>query len=496
MKALKVMLLASLILAIAVPMASAQLGTWDSSFNIINLDTTSTATVSVTFYAEDGTPQSIACLRGSPCELANPFTLAPGAKEEIYVPGVPGLADGRYSVVVSADRPIAAIASLAGNDNNSFYTASYTGMEDKSQVSMFLPGVQWQFYAWDSHFSTQNLTAADQDISVEFYAEGSNTVCHTEGPHSTPMYSSWHLDVGALDLSACNVDGVAGYNGSAKVTAAGPIAVVDNQTTNPASADCLGCHFEVAYSGFVQGETTLYVPDLYLHSFPATGSTGWNSSMNVQNVGTADTVVTIDFKTSPEVIITKTLTPNQGWLVYLPSVAGLPDSPWDTFSALITTDGQSVVAIVSAANPLFQAMTYNAVLGGGATVAVPTVMRLYYGWDSSFVTQNLGSDPVVVHVVYSANANPAGPVWAGASYDSAAIASGDSLLIYQGNGDDALFAATGERVPEGYTGGVILTITSGTGPIAAVVNTTNGPGQMFGTPGDGDWSTSFNAINQ
>ncbi len=492
MKALKVMLMGLLILGIAVPMASAQVGTWDSSFNIINLDPAADAQVTVMFYDDAGASPSVPCLRGDPCELPNPFTLGPGEKEEIYVPGIPGLAAGRYSVVISADKPIAAIASLVGNDAMSFYNGSYTGLDDQGQISMFLPGIQWDFYAWDSHLSTQNLTGSAQDITVEFYEEGSNTVCYTAGPQSTPAYSSWHLDTSTLDLSACDVDGNPGYNGSAKVMAAAPIAVIDNQTTDPASPYCLGCHFESSYSGFIEGATELYVPDLYHKSFPV-GSTGWDSSLNIQNVGTADTVVTVDFMTSPAVQITATLSPNEGWLVYLPAVPGLPTSPWDTFAATISTDGEDVVAIVNSANPIFQAMTYNATAEGGSTVAVPTVMYHYYGWDSSFVVQNLGPDAVVVHVAYSANANPLGPAWPGAAYDTAAIAPGDSLLIYQGNGDVNLPAP---GLPEGYTGGVILTITSGTGPLAAVVNTTNGPGQMDGNPGYGDWSTSFNAINQ
>lgn len=492
MKALKLALLALGILALAVPMAGAQVGTWDSSFNVINLDTTGSASVEVTFYDESGSTLPVTCLRGAPssCELDNPFTLAPGAKEEIYVPGIEQLPNGRYSVVISADRPIAAIASLAGNDLNNFYTASYTGLEDEGQVQMFMPGIQWNFYSWDSHLSIQNLTNAAQNITVQFLTEGSAAVCHTEGPHSTPAYASWHLDVGALDLSACDT-GTDGFNGSAIISAAGPIAAVDNQTTDPADPFCPGCHFETAYNGFIEGATTLYVPDLYHKSFPV-GHTGWDSSLNIQNVGGGDTVVTVTFQTSPAVAITDTLSPSEGWLIYLPSVAGLPTSPWDTFSAIITTDGGNVVAIVNTANPLNQAMTYNATASGGTTVAVPTVMRNYYGWDSSFVVQNLGNNDLVVHVSYSANANPGGPPYSGGAYDTGPIAPGDSLLIYQGDGDPNL----SEPLPEGYTGGVILTIVSGNGPMAAVVNTTNGPGQMQGIPGPGDWTTSFNAINQ
>ena len=212
MKMLKVVVLGVLVLAIAVPLAGAQVGTWDSSISIINLGGAS-ATVEVTFFDAIGASPTVTCLRGTPgpsCQLTNPFSLAAGAKEEIYLPAVSQLPNGRYSAVVSADQPIAAIGAMTGVDVNKYFTGGYTG-EGAGATSMYLPGIQWNFYAWDSHLSIQNLTGSPQDITVQFYTEGTNTVCNTQGPHSTPAYSSWHLDTGALSLSACDT-GTDGFN--------------------------------------------------------------------------------------------------------------------------------------------------------------------------------------------------------------------------------------------------------------------------------------------
>jgi hypothetical protein len=492
MKSAKVLVLALLIVMTAVPLVGAQQGVWDSSFNILNLGSTD-ASVTVNFYDDNGVMTEPACLRyvDTTCDLPNPFTLAAGAKEEIFLAAMgTDLPDGRYSVVVSADQPIAAIGQLVGNDSNNYYTGAYTGLEDDGQMEMYMPGIQAGFYGWDSHLSIQNLTASAQGVTVEFYTEGTSTVCHTETPAAdVPAYSSWHLDTTTLDLSACDT-GTDGFNGAAIVTSdAGPLAVIDNQTTTGTG------YFEVAYSGFVAGSDMLYAPSVFRGAYPPGG---WNTSFNILNTGAAAVTVTVTINASDNSYeISNSLDPLQGWFIYPPSdMPTLPVYEWEALSAVIDAAGGEVVAIINSANTLQQALTYNAMDAGGSTVAVPIVSRNYYGWDTAVAVQNMGPDDVVVHVVYSENANPYGTPWTGGEYDTPAIGSGESLQLYQGNGDDLLFAATGDSVPETYTGGAILTITSGTGPIAAVVNTTNGPGQVDQNPGPGDWSTSFNAINQ
>ncbi|MBN1484046.1 MAG: hypothetical protein JXA37_04940 [Chloroflexia bacterium] len=493
MKTMKALALTLLLVLTAVPLVGAQTGVWDSSFQVINLGG-ETASVSVVFYEDDGTAHDVACLRyvGTDCDLPNPFSLDAGAKEEIFLGAIgDDLPDDRYSVVISADQPIASVGSLVGNDAGNFYNGSYTGLEDDGQMEMYLPGSMWGYYSWNSHISAQNLTGDDLDLTVNFYLEGSTTVCATEGPETVPAYSSWHLDTETLDLSACDFNGD-GFNGAAVVSAAGAIAAIDNQTTGG------GSYFEQSYTGFLEGADTLYAPSFFRGAFPPGN---WNTSLNIMNIGAAASHVVVTVNTPDgAVTIEDDLDPYQGWLIYPPvDMPTLPIYAWNEMSALIEGDaGAELVAIANSANSLMQAQTYNALTvdEGGATVAVPIVSRNYYGWDTSMAIQNLGPDALVAHVSYSANANPYGTVWAGAEYDTASIASGQALAIFQGNGDDALFAATGERIPETYTGGAIVTITSGTGPIAAVINTTNGPGQVDNDPGPGDWSTSLNAISQ
>jgi hypothetical protein len=151
MKKLAVLiLLASLV---AVP-AYAQLGDTDnSSFVIQNLGA-GPATVTVTFYNEAGnpfTPNPI--LTG----VANPFTLAAGQKQDIYMPAVLGLADGRYSVVIESTEPIGVVANLIGQSAGGapFYNGSYSGF-DMGATTIYFPSTQYRFYNWNSLMSVQN----------------------------------------------------------------------------------------------------------------------------------------------------------------------------------------------------------------------------------------------------------------------------------------------------------------------------------------------------
>lgn len=478
--------------------------TWDSSFNISNLGDVH-ALVNVYFYQQGGNaivPDCLRYIQGS-CDLENPFILDAGAKEEIYMQATGAqLANTRYAVVVRSDQPIATIGSFLATDGQDYLAGSYTALEDLGQTKMYLPGVQSHFYGWDSTISVQNLGGSSQDISVTFYRENTNTTCYTAGPQSVPAYAAWHLDTSSLSLTPCDANGD-GFNGAAVVEGSAPLAAVDNQVSSSGSS-LTGL---ISYNGFASGAPTLYIPDLYRNTFPPGN---WESSINIMNVGDSDSTVSVYYSpTEPLVYSQRTLAPYEGWLLYLPvDVPGLPESTWSTYSAKINSTGGNVVAIVNSASSSGQAMTYNATSSGGQAVAVPVVSRNYYGWDTSFAVQNLGGNSVTVDVEYSPNANPLGPTWSGASYTLPAIEGQESLLVYQGNGDNYLCEATGgswdnnqgclgggESLPENYTGSAILTIGSGSGPIAVVINQTNGPGQA-GNPGDGDWSASFNGVNK
>jgi len=135
----------------------------------------------------------------------------------------------------------------------------------------------------------------------------------------------------------------------------------------------------------------------------------------------------------------------------------------------------SLVAVVNAANGS-QAQTYNAVGSGTATVGIPSVMKSYYGWNTSVTCQNVGSTATTLHVAYDG--------YAANAYDTASLIGGATVEVY----------TPGEAfLPASHQGGATVTANTDGASIACIVNFNNAT-QMGSTIGD--WSMSYNAFNK
>lgn len=486
MKTLKILALGLLMVLVAVPMVGAQ--TWDSSFNVVNLGTTD-AEVSVTFYNEAGAAYAPTILYTSGGSVTNPFMLGVGTSVEIlpFLSPDADLPAGRYSVVISSDQQIAAIANLTtwiAQEGAPYFNGSYSGAEDLGETAMYMPAIVWDYYGWNSAVSIQNLSMDDATITVDFYDEQSNTVCTTYDPGAAvPGFSSLHVDVAAMDLSACDMDGDTYYNGSAVINSTMPVAAVDNQTV------LVGGWYGPAgrtqtYNGFLmsQANDTLFIPGLYYLYY------GWDSSFNVQNLGGTDADVTVTY--SDGFVTTETIPPNGSFLFYQWAEGQAGDHAAGTyFSAVVESDaGQPLVAVVNAATnqsdgywaPLNQSQSYSAFPGGGTNVSFPLIMMNYYDWYTSYTVQNVGANDVNLLVSY-------GGVPTCQNVAAGPIASGDSLEIYQGA--DSLCG----DLAAGYRNAVTVDVVEVDGSIIGIVNQTNFTNRD-NTTTTGDWSQSYNGL--
>ena len=474
MKTLKALIVVLVLLAVVVPVASAQLGDCDrSSFSIQNLGT-SAATVTVYFYDEAGTESQPADLGGG---QPNPFSLDPGAQYQVYVPGIPSLADGRYSVVIESTEPVAVIANMigytgaCGAGNWPAFNGSYNGF-DAGAGTYYMPSIVYAYSNWNSLISIQNVNATTADIEITIKDPRGNPDV-TQSWTAVPAYASVHLD---LEGSAIGL--VAGLNGSAIVESSLPVAVVDNQTAYGG-----GNGLTQTYNGFASGgaATKFFAPALY-NMFPA--ANGWRSSINVQNVGAATTNVTVSFSDGgvDMACSNNPLDPGESCLLTMVSRA---DGNTE-FSGVINSDSQPIVAIVNASNGnKKEAQTYSAIAdGSGAeTVSFPLVMKTFPGptggWDTNFLVQNIGAaDCASLLVEYSDDVNSGA---AGPSYTIAGpLVPGAYASVYQ-PGDTNLPA-------NWYSGSVAVTCTGGL--LGGIVNETN----HINNTSNGDWSMSYNGF--
>lgn len=439
------------VLVVAVIPAAAQLGDTDvSSFTVQNVSTSS-ATVTITFVDETGAQTVPTELNGG---QTNPFTLAVGASFEIYVPGIPvaELPSGRYSVVISADQQIVAIANLVGQGTINF-NGSYSGFSSGA-APFYLPAVVYNYYGWYSLISVQNVGSAATDVTVTITCNDGTVGTLTQS--NVSAMASTHFDLETT--TPTGFTGSTQCNGSAEITTSGEnVVVVDNQTV-PASGNTQ------SYSGFTSGAAKVYVPALYTDYY------GWNASINIRKLGAGN--VTVDVAYSDGGTSNCALTDAApSCLLYMPTehtAAGY-------YGATITATGGDIVAVVNAANGS-QAQTYNAVADGTGSevVGIPSVMKNYYGWNTSFTCQNVGATATALNIAYDG--------YAGSAYDTASLSAGETIEIIQ---------SAEAFLPDGHQGGATITANTAGASVSCIVNFNNA-----GLMSTGDWSMSYNAFNR
>ncbi len=431
--------------------AFAQLGQTDvSSFTVQNVDSTD-ALVTIHFFNDAGQEFTPTILNNG---KSNPFTLTPGSSWEVYVPGIPAdqLPNGRYSVMIESSARVATIANLLGQGSVNF-NGSYSGFSD-SATTFYLPGVVFNFYGWFSLISAQNVGATPADINLTITC--SNGTVGTLSATAVEPFASHHFvlktttPVGFTSATACN--------GSAVISSVNPIVVTDNQSV-PAKGNTQ------SYSGVSKGASKVYVPALYTSYY------GWNASVNIQKLGAGDTTVTLAFSDggSTTCALTDAI---PACLLFMPTVHPVAGY----FGATITNSANlDLMVIANAANGR-QAQTYNGVESGSTGVGIPSVMKAYYKWNTSFTCQNVGDVATTLNIAYQG--------YAGDAYDTASLAPGASIEKFTPN--EAF-------LPNGYQGGATVLANTAGAEVACIVNFNN-PYQMSHTVGD--WSMSYNAFSK
>jgi len=438
------------VVVLVVP-ASAQLGDTDvSSFTVQNVGSSTAQTVTITFVNESGAQVIPDPLNGN---KSNPFSLDVGESFEVYVPGIPDLPSGRYSVIISADQQIVAIANLIGQGTINF-NGSYSGFSSGAPT-FYLPAVVYNYYGWYSLMSVQNLGDVAADVTVTITCSG-GTVGTLTATGVEPK-ASVHFDLETTTPSGFTAS--TSCNGSAVVSGGGQdVVVVDNQTA-PASGNTQ------SYSGVSTGASKIYVPALYTDYY------GWNSSVNIRKVAGDNVSVSVSYSDggSSSCALTNAA---PSCLLYMPSKH--PSTGY--FGATMTATGGDIVAVVNAANGS-QAQTYNGVLEDGSatgTVGIPSVMKSYYGWNTSFTCQNVGSTSTSLNIAYDG--------YAGNAYNTKTLAGGETVEVFQ----------PGETfLPSGHQGGATITANTSGALVSCIVNFNNA--DLMDT---GDWSMSYNAFNR
>jgi hypothetical protein len=433
-KAITIILAVTLLLGLTTAAASAQFTTV-TSFQVQNL-TDQPANVTLQFYDVDGNIVAAATL--SDTIAASSSKLYTQANNTNLPSGFNG------SVVVESDQPIAAIAvQEARNSLDQVYQGTYSGFSAEQASDIFyLPTIMNGFYGYTTQVSVQNASSANVDVTVDY------TGGHTDTFSGLKPGQVIRFDNASTPGMPLN------YIGAGKITATGGNVVAVVNQNNVAALQ------QQTYEGFstTASGLELYAPVLMRAFY------GFNTSVQVQNVGTGSTDVTIHYSNGTSE--TQTLATNgASYLFTQHNDPGIPNN-W-IGSARITSTSQNVIAVVNQQNSgSGKAASYNAFAAAAAKFVGPNVMKNFYGFNTSVQVQSIGASATTCTATFSN----------GTSQTSPSLSQYGTYLFTQQNN-----AALGTT----FIGSV--EIDCGGGSFVAIVNQ-NGPDGM------GDNAMAYNAI--
>jgi hypothetical protein len=289
------------------------------------------------------------------------------------------------SLVVSADQPIAAIGNDTDSDSVGFYSAVTEGA-----VKLYTPALYNGYGNWNSEIWIQAVeeVPSGATATITFRDRSGNQTGTTKTVNlisyaTTKVVFSTYADIPAA------------WAGGAVIESSYKMGAVVRNTRDTGATGMIA----EEYNAFAAGDTQVYVPAIY-KSYGA-----WNSNgINVQNLGTQTTTVSIDFYDRAGTLVTTYNFPNA-----FAANGGVQAINTNNIAALLagyagtavvkSNNGQPVIGLVDVTSTAQgKGNVYNAVLAsdGATEVYLPSQYKRYGGWRSGVIAMNIGAAPATV----------------------------------------------------------------------------------------------------
>ncbi len=269
---------------------------WDTGLQLENL-AQSTAHARVSFYTQgESTPIAVSVAQ-----------LPPHAPLAIYQPGdrrIPPDWVGSAVIESLDNQPLGAIVNELSDDGLGM---TYTGIGAPGET-LTVPLVYKNASDWASGLQVQNAGSNPATVTVSYTALGDTRVVATDRATLSPGSATTFYQAENPNLPD-------GFVGAATITSAErqPLAAIANAVKH-------GAGMATASDAIASGGTVLQIPLVY-RDFA-----GWNSGIELQNLGAASTSVTITFYDEDgheAASLNRSVEPGTGWTVYLPDVSDL-----------------------------------------------------------------------------------------------------------------------------------------------------------------------------
>lgn len=367
----------------AAPIAAASTSpNWVTPFVIQNIDTVAASDVQVGFYDTNGNLTHTLDLGGLGSGASVPV------RPQNALPDGYTLPAGQYSVVISSDAKISAIA----NETAGFMAASYAGAQSwkLTGTSVSFPNVLRNYAGWNSPVTVQNAGAQPTTVTITF--NGFNT-----GQQAAQVTSGTLQPGQAYTVDPATVSGLTDN------TQYGVVATsnMGQPLVGEATQDYSNSLMAMSYTGSSSPASlttgnTVYLPNV-LRNY-----VGYNSPFIVQNVGSQATNVTAYYYRFADGQLMGQDGPyNLG--------AGLSHPFRPAQTPFLTDNTQYAVKVVSDSAPVSAlvnetsattSMSYSGLSTGSTTIDAPNITDNYYGWNTPIVVQNVSGTTANVTATY------------------------------------------------------------------------------------------------
>lgn len=314
-------------------------------------------------------------------------------------------------------------------------------------VSLVAIPASAQSIVWTSGFQVQNLSTSQAHVVISYYNQNGTKAIADVSDTIPAMSSKTYYPIHAAD----------GFNGSVVVSSDQPVVAIANTLGNSPQ-------YAASTESFSGGSTSVMLPLIMR------GNSGYYTWFNVQNAGSADASVTVQYVpggagsayTAPAV----TIKPGAAATFSQRDLANLGTK---FVGSAIVTSSQPIVATVMQVGETFKNMLgYNGFTQGSTTVSFPLIMANNSGYYTGFQVQNVGSAQATVTIAYGTNiAGAFAP-----SNDSATLNPNQS----------ATFIQNGGKWTSKYVGSATVTCSQ---PVVAIVNQVKQVGVPVGTAYNG-----------
>lgn len=355
---------------------------YTSGVQVVNLDTSFQAQVRLTYYSS---------ATGAQAGYFDDTIPASSSKTYFPLSGAPAGFEG--SMVISADRQIAAIANLHSTDAAGLYNASTTGFSGGSSP-FNLPLIFCNNYGFDTFFSVQNVGGSPASVTIDYIA-GDAGVNGSEATTIQPGASKMFSQAVGSSTVNCSTIGAGVTNtfiGSVKITSSAPVVATAMQINTTTFKNMMG------YNGFTSGSPTVSLPLVMANNY------GFYTGISIQNVGTVQTTVTVDYQANLAGPFNPAnencvLDPGEACaLVQLYNGVNQWNQTYVGSANITNSASQNLVAVVnqnSQAGPLGGPFgtAYEGANPAAATgnVTFPLLYANNWGWYTSFQIQNVGN---------------------------------------------------------------------------------------------------------